>query len=1035
MKKFQFGSGAVTPQSKPVQFEYKPLGLEAFAQPLAQKQARYDTVTKAIEDADLSIGSLNPDDKRSSEISEVLNGKKNELLGNLNKTKNFKEAAKKLSKLNKVYNSEAEIVGIKTQKAAFAEADKKAKERIDGIYYTEKDYKEWYFKTLNEYTEKGGYSYDGNNGSHNSINVQQRGRNQEKEIMDMSLKTASMEPEQIYDYITKNTEFSSIDKDAFLKTVVKNIDKEKVAQSVQTFLKQSERYKDWVNEDAEYEFYNRSRNEPGFVEDVIKNQYKDIDSARKTLNEYLVEGATNPDGTSITGEQLKEVNESLLKLDEIETDFIEKNAEAVATNNLLSLGETLFKAEKNNNRIGNIAGSSADLVDLRNTTNSLTFQDTGLGKKGGALEKVQKIDDYQINTQISYAKGTPFVAGGSASNDAEKHLYDELSKANTVSNLNTNTGSLVTDRDAAKANLQSDTDYAKVLSGTVDYWDKKKDDLNLKLIDLTTKLDEEQNGLKKKEITSEIKIVNGDIREARVNEIAEFYDMDRLFEEASIEKNSDGELVYPWIIESLRNGGRKQLYDDIYKYNNDLLTIASEHESNYNNFVTKNINNQDASSLVNYDNTSSELSNNTDIPIISDAMKIINSTVLPDPTGNGPGIEPYKPSETNPNALPAGSSIKGAKNILYRQDDSFEFTKDQMVINDEDELIFTNKLKTSHGGDVFNEYRKLMSSKYASMPTEIKINEQSNNFTNDALAELVKDVKNNEATTSNAALPVKYDPGTNKFIKRADAQTINYDINNYTELPAYVGASENGQQQVLRYNRKTMSNGQVKSILATKKYGSSTVESRGKITNNNVDKWRLDNPQELFLSVEGTSTNIEREANKTYTDVGKASIELNDANAYGVLANSYAEIALTTNQDRRLRYGELTTRLNNMFQTEDVKSSIPTAPAYWNDNNDGTFSGNQITYRYDPDQQSIVADIKKLTYGKDIVNEEGMGSIKDTDVSDIMTHNITQLNAAHIYAMDILYGAGDEDDMPKDSSGSVFVPAWYNPKFVQEYKK
>ena len=76
MKKFQFGSGAVTPQSKPVQFEYKPLGLEAFAQPLAQKQARYDTVTKAIEDADLSIGSLNPDDKRSSEISEVLNGKK-----------------------------------------------------------------------------------------------------------------------------------------------------------------------------------------------------------------------------------------------------------------------------------------------------------------------------------------------------------------------------------------------------------------------------------------------------------------------------------------------------------------------------------------------------------------------------------------------------------------------------------------------------------------------------------------------------------------------------------------------------------------------------------------------------------------------------------------------------------------------------------------------------------------------------------------------------------------------------------------------
>jgi hypothetical protein len=346
------------------------------------------------------------------------------------------------------------------------------------------------------------------------------------------------------------------------------------------------------------------------------------------------------------------------------------------------------------------------------------------------------------------------------------------------------------------------------------------------------------------------------------------------------------------------------------------------------------------------------------------------------------------------------------------------------------------ELTNSIGATVFAKYREAVLETQTAKPTEVVINSKSNLYTNDALNELVDHVKNNEAMTTTAAIPVTYDIGTNKVTKKADAQLMKYDISYYNETPSYVGASQNGQQQILRYNMAKKEDGEIRGIIAADIYGSNTIENRKKVGKGQIKKFRLDNPEELFLAIEGTSTNIEYQANKTFTELASAAITLGQDDAYSIAANSFAQLSLTASPERRVSYGRMATSLKNMVLQKNDKRKISQPPAYWNDNKDGTFSGHKIDYRYDKDKKIIVADISMLTYGKGITNLEGQGGIENTKVTSVTTVDMSQLNTAHVYALDILYGTGNEIDMPKsDETNSMFVPAWYNSEFASNYSK
>ena len=982
MKKFQFGTGAITPVSQPVQFEYKPLGLEAFAQPLAAKQAGYDKVTTALEGADFGIDGLNPDDERSQAISDEITARKNELLESLGKTKNYKESAKKLQQLNTIYNKDAEIVGIKTQKAAFLAADEEAKKRIGKDGYTQKDYEEWRFKKLNEYSEQGGYNYDRASKSGNGINTDLRGKNLESEIMKISRTAANMEPENIVDYIQKNTEFAGVDGEALLTTIRKYKNKDDIANAITNHLKTSERYNNWVKEDGEYEFYNRSRKENGFTEGVINGRFAAIQDAKDELTKVLYD-KKDAEGRSYSEDQLASVEEQLKDLTDFEKELTidHINAASGSDQDKLDFAESIFLSDRMNNRLSGIAAATADLVDYDNITHSVKGA-TGGG--AGARKKIEEIDNYKVDVQLPFAKTknggttTPFQqgpgTGGSGvtgTSDSEFNKYDnsqqklyaditkpykgtEQTNAVTAIKESDQYSTLNTTNKAKVDNLYRDTDYAYSFMQRVNKWEVEKDKIDTEIIDLNSKLNTgtiEQ----KREIRAKLNVLEGDKREASISMEGEFHFLDNLFQEASLEKGNE------WINESLKEGGRKQLYKDIFSYNNEILQGVK------NDWAT--VENEQQIVIDKANVTSDPLSvPQVDMPILDEQQAYIDNSL-------------------------------------------------------------NEKLSSSRGTEVFNIWRNAMAEKAASVPTEIIINKQSNNFTGNTLEKLKTYVEQNEAKTPTAAIPVTFDAGTGIAKTLPTAQEMEYDIKNYNEQPSYVGSSvvDGNPKQILRYNMAELTDSEIVEKIADSNYGGNTIKGRNQVKDEEVALFKRNNPTELFLSINGTSLDIEDAAEKTFTELGEAAMLAQNPYAYSVAASSFAAINLATNNDRRKDYGEMTTTLKNALSQEDSRRVVAQPPAHWNDNGDDTYSGYQLSYHYDNDKNMIVADVSMLTYGK---------GIEGTDVKPITTKDISHLNAQSIYAMDILYGVGNEKDLPVNPQSfneSPFVPAWNNAAFANNF--
>ena len=60
------------PFTRPVAYKYKPLGFEAFAAPLARKQAAYDTTIEAYDDMSFDLPELPGDEKQVKAIESKL---------------------------------------------------------------------------------------------------------------------------------------------------------------------------------------------------------------------------------------------------------------------------------------------------------------------------------------------------------------------------------------------------------------------------------------------------------------------------------------------------------------------------------------------------------------------------------------------------------------------------------------------------------------------------------------------------------------------------------------------------------------------------------------------------------------------------------------------------------------------------------------------------------------------------------------------------------------------------------------------------
>ena len=384
MNKFQLGT--ILPQTQAIPFQYTPLGLEAFAQPIAMKQQRFDTVLGAVEDTEFNIEHLSGDKQSQEKLKQELEEHKAALLADLDKTSNYKDAARRLKTLNKIYNSDAEITGIRNQAASFAAEDKAARERIDGKTYTQDDYEKWKFKALNSYNEQGGLNFDRTTGNYTPIDVSQRGDNLEKEIRDDAQKSAKSTPMQIretYGDIDPGT-MSKIETLYKERSLDPTATHQGIALEIENWLKQSDRYKNFIEEKAEYDFYYDSRHNPNFIDDVLSNQEARYEDAMSTYSQLAQQPGVGSD-------RREEFQNIVKTLGRNYNEFLDLKEQAQASNKMLPLAEQLYIENVKGDYIEDVARAAGDLVDTSQV--KFNIKEGGSGSGSGVAKKLENIEN------------------------------------------------------------------------------------------------------------------------------------------------------------------------------------------------------------------------------------------------------------------------------------------------------------------------------------------------------------------------------------------------------------------------------------------------------------------------------------------------------------------------------------------------------------------------------------------------------------------------------------------------------------------
>ena len=246
-------------------FQYTPIGLEAFATPLAKMQTNIDTARDTLEDTSFNISAMSVDDTRSKQLTKDFEGARDELLDNLMKTNNYRQAVSKIKKLNKYYTGNEEITALSSNKKAYDEAKAKSEAQVKAGEISEQEHQEWLFRTLGMFSQAGGTAYDPSTGKYNSVNTELRTKNLEKEIMDLSIKLASSAPAQQDVLLSEWAEGVDPAQLESLKATIKakiltagkigTIPHEGIASELKSALATSKRYKDFLNQEAKYKYY------------------------------------------------------------------------------------------------------------------------------------------------------------------------------------------------------------------------------------------------------------------------------------------------------------------------------------------------------------------------------------------------------------------------------------------------------------------------------------------------------------------------------------------------------------------------------------------------------------------------------------------------------------------------------------------------------------------------------------------------------------------------------------------------------------
>lgn len=285
-----------TPYSTPIQFEYKPLNLAAFAVPLAQMQEKFDVTQALINESDVDLAHLDfgTDPIKAAELKETYRQKRDELAKNLVESGNYTQAATKLKELNRLWQTDPERKALEYNYAARQKYMEEQQKRIDNgkaDQITRDQYYQDIARKDREYAAGQGtyWQHDPNleKGKYNLYGTKARLSDLEEEYQKTIFDIAK---EVSADKIAGKLVELGVDPELmdkkFMQTITEARSAGKVAKAVEGYVRTIPRFRNWQLELADYNYDElKATNPEGYAEKVNSL----TNNALKSINSQIAE--------------------------------------------------------------------------------------------------------------------------------------------------------------------------------------------------------------------------------------------------------------------------------------------------------------------------------------------------------------------------------------------------------------------------------------------------------------------------------------------------------------------------------------------------------------------------------------------------------------------------------------------------------------------------------------------------------------------------------------------------------------------------
>ena len=341
-----------SPFNSPLAFDYKPLGLEAFAKPLSEMQKGYDESQSSLAAATYDINALSKDKATKDRIIEELNAKRDAIASNLTTSKNYRQASKQLAELNRLYKEHPEIQALNAEHKAtmdwIKEGDEQAKKGDINKEY-------WEAQKANKLAEYQGLNYNPEDKSYTSVNRKNLGLDKEKEIQELMLKVGSLTEENWEDFATQHNmdldNFQWVTKEGMRKYKDLNEIKKNMAENI---LNQP-RFTQYLGEVADIKHETQKFRNPENYQDWKKQQYLEhLQEIDKQIENTKKEAKTNPKAAAYLNsdnfQNMVDARESLRQ--DIETENLSDDK-----------ANQIYKSKYINDYINNNAWQTGDIFD------------------------------------------------------------------------------------------------------------------------------------------------------------------------------------------------------------------------------------------------------------------------------------------------------------------------------------------------------------------------------------------------------------------------------------------------------------------------------------------------------------------------------------------------------------------------------------------------------------------------------------------------------------------------------------------------